>query len=143
MKPLINPRSRLLFLTGSNFGSTDVDDEHLVKRLNEFVGNLGNEEPHELFNKLKNVPYPDLDMENTTDIHAPSDILLKDTNRQNMGMAERFQRGQIGLHDLRKLNDIGTRYHWSMSRGLERDLVSQINKLDSESFNLQTIKPSF
>jgi len=140
--PIIKANSRLLFLTsGASFGSTDVHDEHLIERMNQFVGNIENQEPKDIYDRIRNVGYPDLNRERVVGEAAPSDIMISDISRQNKSIEERFRKGLTGIGDLRRLTDVATRYHIAMSRGFERHLVNLINNMDSEAFNRQTVRP--
>lgn len=126
--------------SGSQFGSTDLHDDHLMERLNSYVGNLSNEEPFASYDRLTNVQFPTFDGERFDT--NPSDILLRDVFRQNGSLEEKFRKGQFNLQSIRMLADPATRFHLATARGFERDLVKHINGLDTEMMNRQTIVPA-
>ena len=142
LKPIIEPHIRLIALSSkSTYGSTDVHEEHLVEKLNSFIDSLSQPEAFDMYDKARNIPYPDLDRERSDNGPIFSDITLKDTGRQNKGMEERFRKNLLNIQDLRSLTDVSTRYHTSMARGLERTLINAFNSLDAEAINRSTLKP--
>ncbi len=126
MKPLLEPRTRLIALSSKGkFGQTEWDTDHMVERLDAFVGNCQNDAPHRLYDSLKG--------------NGVSDVTLKDTFRQHCGINEKFYPNRPDFADIRKIADFGVRMHLSVSRGYERYLVEHFNRLDSEWLNRQDI----
>ena len=141
--PLIEPYARYVHLTspGSSFGELITDDEHIVRRLNSFVGNLENPYPYELQRIQTSIPYPMMDREKVYGPVRHSDVLLKDVSRQHMGVEERYRKGLVPLDGFRALSDGATRFHLASSRGMERRLIHQINRLDGEFINRASLRP--
>ena len=129
--------------SGTKFGDIDLHEEHLIEKLNNYIGNLSNDEPHRISNKIRSVDFPLLDREPVKGRSGSSDILFggRDVFRQDHGIEERFRKGLVGIADLRTLADPATRMHLSGSRGTERDLIRYFNRLDGEAFNRMTVRP--
>ena len=140
--PILRPYSKLLHLTsGSSYGDIIETDDHIMRRLNDFVTNCSNEKAYQIRDQMINVPFPSLTREKLEEPQRPSDIMMSDTNRQHMSIEERYRKGMMTLDGIRQLNDGATRVHWAMSRGYERRLISQINKLDAEMVSRKTMVP--
>jgi len=143
MSPLILDKTRLLALSsGSTFGELVIHDEHLMAHLNNFVQNLGNESIHQMYGVLRHRDFPELTRHRTQENERPmSDILLRDTNRQHMGITERYRKFLPSLFDIRKISEPSTKVHISMSRGYERHLIDSFSRLDAEAIDRSNIKP--
>ena len=142
ISPYLKDKTRLLALTsGSDFGYNMIHDEHIMERMNNIVGNLGNPKVYQHYSVLRNREYPDLTREKTIGNNVTSDILLNDTFRQHCEINERYRKKLPQLHDIRKVSDGATRYHMATSRGYERHLVDFISRLDTEMLDRKSIKP--
>jgi hypothetical protein len=131
----IGDNLRLISLT-SNFpyGRESINDEHLLEKFETFVTNLSNPRPFEITNKFRNVLMPS-DNRVVRFANVNSDLMLKDTFRQHHAIRSKFYFDLVSMSDLRLLNDGATRYHISISRGLERKMVNHFNQLDCEYFD--------
>ena len=137
------PYTRMLFLTGdSKWGSTEIHSEHLLERLNSFVGNLSNNIPYDFHASIASVPFPEMSRDRVNDFGIKSDLVLHDVNRQGLGISERYHKGLTRMRDLRRIADPATKYHLSISNGFERDLVNRINDMDEEYLNRKHIQPT-
>lgn len=142
VSPYVKDRTRLLVLTsGAKFGGIQLHDEHIMERLDKIVGNMDNSEVHMTHNLIHSLTYPDLSRDRTHFTSYGSDILLKDTFRQHMGIEERYRKFLPNMTDIRNIYEPTSKYHRSMSRGYERALVDFINRVDSEMIDRQTLKP--
>ena len=137
--PLIRQDLRSILLTSSNFGSTEVDDEHLLKRLNDSIEGFQNGNHLEISANARNIVYPQLDAPRVSG-HVPYDIrTYRDSDCQGRGIRERFYPTRATLADLRALGDVGTRLHRPACRGVERTLIDMINRLDEEAVHRKVI----
>lgn len=137
LKPYLEPRTRIIALTtDEDFGGLNFDDEHLVRRLDKFVGNIENEKPHQIYQNIKGIDY----VSRISGLDKPSDVLLKDINRQNKTLMERFYPYRPDLHDIKMITDFATRNHIAISRGYERHLINHFNRLDAEWLNRQSLE---
>jgi hypothetical protein len=143
ISPHINNMSRLYLLSsGAEFGSTELHDEHIMDRLDHFVRNLDNNQVPNIYDKMKTREYPDLDRGKVLgNSQVVTDILLKDNFRQHSGIEEKYRKKLSPLHSLRNIFDPATKYHRSISRGFERQLIEMINRLDTEKLDRQTLNP--
>ena len=140
ISPYLRDKSRLFFLSGTEFGQP-LNDEWMMGHLNNFVNNLSNPEVYQRHQWITTRDYPDLTRDRVVGGGAPSDILLKDTFRQNHGIEERYRKGLTPADDIRRIMEPTTKWHWASSRGYERHLIGNINRLDSEHLNRRVIKP--
>lgn len=142
VSPYIRDRTRLLVLTsGSKFGATQLHDEHIIERLDRIMANMDNDSVHQTHRALHNRIYPDLSRERVNDGKIVSDILLKDTFRQHRGIEERYRKFLPNLSDIRNIYEPSTKFHRSLSRGYERELVDFVNRSDAEMIDRNTLKP--
>ena len=143
ISPYLKDKTRLTALSsGVQFGYNMIHDEHMMERLNAFVGNLSNQDVYDTYRHLRNREMPDLTRERVLgNEHISSDILLNDTFRQHNEICERYRKKLTSLHDIRKLNDGATRYHIACSRGYERHLVDFISRMDTEMLDRKSIRP--
>ena len=142
MGKFYEPYLRLHQLSSSEYGFIPGDDDYYFDRMNSLMDSFSNNsQPYELYDRLLQVPYPDLERSKQVDLNRSSDILLKDIGRQYHSIEERFRKNQISLPDLRRLNDGAPRYLWSTSRGFDRTVINRINQLDGEMLTRKTVKP--
>lgn len=143
VSPYVRDRTRLLVLTsGAKFGNIPYHDEHIIDRLDKVVANMDNDTVHLTHSRLHNRVYPDLSRERSDNSMIVSDILLKDTFRQHRGMEERYRKFLPNLRDIKMIYEPATKFHHSISRGYERDIVDFIGRADSEMIDRNTLKPS-
>ena len=142
VSPYVKDRTRLLVMTsGAKFGAVPLHDEHIVERLDRVVANLDNDTVHQTHHALRMREYPDLSRERVSGNMVVSDILLRDTFRQHHGIAERYRKFLPNMADIRSIYEPSTKFHRTISRGYERDLVDFIGRVDSEMIDRQTLKP--
>jgi hypothetical protein len=143
ISPYLKDKTRLIALSsGSKFGyNVNIHDEHMIERLNNVIGNLGNTDIYQRYDFMRNMEMPDLTREKVVSGNVSSDILLIDTFRQHNEINERYRKKFVQLHDIRRLSEGATRYHIASSRGYERHLVDFISRLDTEMLDRSTIKP--
>lgn len=137
--PYLRDKTRLTLMdSGKPFGMMEGD--HIMDRLNSYVESVGNPKPYQGYNLFRSIPYPDLRRERPFhEQNILSDLLYNDTFRQLRGIEEKYRYNLPNVADMRKLGDPSTRYHRSISRGLERKLVDDINGLDTEMLTRQSI----
>lgn len=139
--PYLNDKTRLFMLTSnSNFGYQG-SDEHMMSRLNNYVESIYNPLPYKIHDFHHSHPYPDLDREKTTSNRIFSDLVLRDSSRQNTSIEERYRHNMVRMGDLVNIYDPVYKYHRAISRGHERHLVNMITSMDEEMLNRQTIQP--
>lgn len=143
LNPYIKDKTRLTALSsGYPYGSLEIDDEHLIKKMDSFVKSLDNPNIYEQYQNLRNRPFPNMNRQKTkNDYQVKSDILINDIFRQNKMIEEMYRKGLCTLGDIRKINDEITRRSISSSRGYEKYLVEFLNNLDAEALNRKSIKP--
>lgn len=141
LKPMISVRSRMFALkSGAEYGNLDVNEEHLVDRLDKMIGHLSNERTEQVFQSLFTRPYPNFDDNIVDNGTTNSDIMMRETARQHMAIEERLRKNRSTIPNIRKLNDPATRFHIAGSRGIERELVNLFNNLDGEMYNRRNLK---
>lgn len=140
ISPFIRDKTRLFALSGTKFNEP-LNDEWMMIHLNNFVSNLDNPEVYNIHQFMTTREYPDLKRQRVTAHKTPSDILLKDTGRQNRSIEERYRRGLVSSSDIRSIMEPSTKYHIACSRGYERHLVHSLNNLENEHLNRRSIKP--
>lgn len=142
LRPYLIDKTRLTALSsGSNFGYHEEDD-HLFRRLDNFVSRLGHPDVDNYYSEIRNRRYPDLDREKEVgDFQIISDLLLPDTFRQHKGIEEKYRKGIPSYYDLVRIAEPVTKLGISMTRGYERHLVDSLGYLDNEYLNRYTIKP--
>ena len=142
ISPYLRDKTRLFLLhSGSQFGLTELHDEHIMDRLDKATNAMSSDLPYLYHQRLHIRDYPDLKRHKRQGEKVLSDILLKDNFRQHRGISERYRRGLVNVNDIMKLSDGASRYHWAISRGYERHIVNHILGMDSEYLNRANIKP--
>lgn len=142
ISPYLRDKTRLLLLhSGSQFGMTEVHDEHIMERLDKFVTSIGESKAFDQHLRHTTRDFPDSNRPKQESDFILSDIALKDTFRQHKAINERYRRKLINPENLMPLFDGATRYHISISRGYERELVNHIYLMDSEFINRKNIRP--
>ena len=140
ISPYLRDKTRLFLLhSGKGFGERKEED-HLISRLDGYVGATLRPEPYEAHQSHLDRFFPELDREKTED-KVVTDMILRDHFRHNRSIEERYRTNKSTYHDILKLYDGSTRFHHSISRGLERHVVDSINLLDNEVINRMTIVP--
>lgn len=140
--PYIRDRTRLLVMTsGAKFGNVPLHDEHIIERMDKVVANMDNESVHQTHRAIHNREYPDLGRERVVGHNISSDILLRDSFRQHKGMSEKYRKFLPNLQDIRLIYEPASKFHHTISRGYERDLVGFIGKVDAEMIDRNTLKP--
>ena len=118
------------------YGTTEIDDEHLLEKLDRYLGAFREHHIVNNFERFKStIPFPVLEDAEFNERMPPDDVLLKDVHRQHYSIEERFRKNQIPLDSIKMLVDPSTRIHMSFARGSERELIKYFNKLDTESIN--------
>ena len=140
VSPYIKDKTRLGLLVSHPFNE-DLNDEWLMHSLNNFIDTISEPQIYQLHSFMTTRVYPDLTRERVLDSDSKSDILLRDTSRQHMGIEERYNKGLVSIDSIRRIMEPSTKFHWSISRGYERELVDSINKISSENINRRKIKP--
>ena len=138
--PYLRDKTRLFLLHGSQM-TADVDNEWVMRHLNNYLGAVEQPTVYQVHSNMINRPYPELTRDRTTDPVPPSDVLLKDTSRQHKGIEERYHKLMMPIDDIWRIAEPTFKWHWASSRGLEREVVGLSNKLESESVNRRTLKP--
>jgi hypothetical protein len=144
VKPLVKNRMRLIALSsGAVYGEIfhPSGDDHLVDRMDKFVGNIDSDDVNDAMDFINSTPYPAFDKERAFRPTVHVDLVLPDKGRDTYHIEERFRSGKSTLCDIRMLNDTATRLHYPVARGLERDLIHHINLLDNEIVNKKNIVP--
>lgn len=142
ISPYLKDKTRLLALnSGSNFGYAQIHDEHLIERLNNFVGNLDNDKVYQRHIQMRNIDMPNFKRERVDGNNIIADLILTDNFKQHNEIMERYRSELPTMTDLRRISDGATRYHIAISRGYERHLIDFITKLDTEMLDRQSIRP--
>ena len=137
ISPYLRDKSRLFILhKGVSSGS-----EWIMDGLNKFIESVGEEDVWRVHADLHNREYPDLTRDRTIYRTPPSDILLKDVSRQHYGIEERYRKKLVPMESIRQIMEANYKWHWASSRGLERHLLSQFNRMDNELLNRNYIVP--
>ena len=122
------------------YGSTEIDDEHILDKLNSYLETYADEKTTELAERQRNIPYPVLDSENPVNTSTDVAFYGLDSHRNYHSMQERFHKGQVSLESLMRLSDPPTRIHMSAARGVEKTLIRHFNHLDAEMLNYKSIR---
>lgn len=135
--PYLRNNLRLTLLqSGSKFGETNLPEEHMYERLNNFVETVNNPEKFDQifagYESMRTVPYPDLSFTRPPVLNRPSDIMLKDSYRQHRAIEERHRKSLPNSRDIRLINDWHSKEVFAGSRGLEREIVEMIARIDAE-----------
>jgi hypothetical protein len=143
ISPYLIDKTRLTALSSATpYGSTTIHDEHIIERMNAFIDNLQRPDVYRRYDLLRtHEPHNLTRAKTVVSRNTMSDILLRDTFRQNFALDERYRKGLLRLEDIRRISDPATRFHISCSRGYERHLVNSINSLDGEGINRLSIRP--
>lgn len=141
VSPYVKDRTRLLVLTsGAKYGNVPYHDEIFLDRLDKIVSNMNNDNVHLTHNRLHIRDFPDLTRERISSNNISSDILLKDTFRQHKGIEERYRKSLPNVRDIKMIYEPATKFHYSISRGYERDIVDFFGKIDSELIDRNSLK---
>jgi len=142
ISPYLRDKTRLFALTsGADFGYNVIHDEHLIERLNSFVGNLDNSKVYNQHSRIRNIAQPDFKRGRERTANTISDLILPDNFKQHSEMMERYRGGLPTMTDIRQISDGATRHHIACSRGYERHLVNFITRLDTEMLDRKSIRP--
>lgn len=140
LSPYLRDKTRLFLLhSGENFGIMN-DNDHMLRRLNGYVKATQKTEPYQIHQTHQDREFPQLDREPVND-RIVTDLILSDHFRHNRSIESRYRTNQPTYYDLVRIFHPTTRYHHSISRGLERHIVSSIDLLDNEVINRMTIEP--
>lgn len=141
LAPYIRRDKRLIALhSGENWGETEIDDEHLLRKLDNILQSFNDGDYQTVAESIRAVPFPQLDMPRLVP-HVPFDLRTGlDRNGQSQSILERFHAGRAPFSSLASLGDVATRLHRPVARGIERELIDMFNRLDEEALNRKNIK---
>lgn len=143
LKPYLIDFTRMSLMSRQNhgFGNANFGGNYVLDHLNFYSGRVLHPSIANTLGYIKSRPYPDMKREKLDENIVASDILLKDTFRQHKEIESRFRKGLPSISCVRLISDPSIKFHFSISRGLERHLVDSINRLDAEMFNRTNLKP--
>jgi hypothetical protein len=124
--PLFKSDMRHFSLSNStNILQNTSDPERIIKQLNGHLDAINDPKVHQKIFDSKTTQFNDSFVKQT-------DL---DKNFKNDFLKERFRPNLFGLGDLRRIVDMGFKYHRAIATKDERDIIDHYTQLEDEYYN--------